>query len=182
MDIIAQGIGIVAMFFNIFSYQQKSGKGVIGFQLFGGMLFAINFFMLGAIGGGILNVIAVIRAILFLNREKFKMDRIGWMFAFLAAYVASYVLTFTVFGKEPTVFNFVIECLPVIGMMLTTIAFRFSDAGIIRRYGFLCSIAWLIYNIAVLSIGAICCEAFSIISIIVGFLRLDRKKEADKKA
>ena len=41
---------------------------------------------------------------------------------------------------------------------------------------FVSSPAWLIYNIISLSIGAICCEVFSLISILVGLLRLDREK------
>lgn len=176
MDIIAQAIGIVAMIFNILSFQQKTDKGVIGLQLFGGLLFSINFFMLGAYGGGMLNVVCVIRAIVFLNKKKFNTSSPVWLAVFVAAYIASYIMSFTVFGTEPTVFHFILECLPVIGLTCTTIAFRHTDAGIIRRYGFVCSIMWLIYNIAVMSIGAIFCEAFSIVSIIIGMLRLDRKK------
>ena len=34
------------------------------------LLFAINFFMLGAYSGGLLNAVAVIRAILFLKKDK----------------------------------------------------------------------------------------------------------------
>ena len=33
--IIAQAVGIIAMLFNIFSYQQKSAKRIIAFQFFG---------------------------------------------------------------------------------------------------------------------------------------------------
>ena len=174
-DWIAQGIGIAAMAFNIFSYQQKTRSGIIAFQLFGGLLFSVNFFMLGATVGGILNVLAVIRAIVFLNKEKLHADRPIWLFGFVAAYAVTYVLAFTVFGKEPTAANFVIELLPVIGMTATNISFRLTDAKSIRRYGLISSPSWLIYNIVNLSIGAICCEAFSLCSIVIGILRLDRK-------
>ena len=67
IEIIAQIIGIFAMLFNILSYQCKRQKAVIAMQLFGGLLFAVNFLMLGALVGGILNIIAVLRAILFLS-------------------------------------------------------------------------------------------------------------------
>ena len=46
-EITAQAIGIVAMAFNVLSYVQKSAKGLICFQLFGTILFATNYFMLG---------------------------------------------------------------------------------------------------------------------------------------
>ena len=73
LEWIAQIIGIVAMGIIILSYQQKKQSTVIAFQLFGSALFAINFFMLGAIMGGLLNFIAIIRAIVFLNKKKVEL-------------------------------------------------------------------------------------------------------------
>lgn len=172
---IAQVISIAAMIFNILSFQNKKASGVIAFQLCGGALFAVSFIMLGAYSGGILNAVAVIRAILFLKKDTFKTDKLFWLPIFTAVYILAYIATFTIFNKEPTVINLIIECLPVIGMVATTVAFRYSDAGIIRRYSLVSSCSWLIYNISSLSIGAICCEAFSIVSIFVGMYRFDRK-------
>ena len=95
----------------------------------------------------------------------------------MIVYFASYILTFTVFGKEPTVFNFIIEFLPLIGMIATTISYRFTDAKAIRRFGLISSPAWLVYNIANLAVGAILCEVLSLGSIIIGIIRLDRKNQ-----
>lgn len=173
-DISAQLIGIFAMMFNILSYQQKTRTRAIAFQLGGALLFAVNFLMLGAIVGGILNAVAAIRAVVFLNRDKLQANRVSWLVGFIAVYIASYVLTFTVFDKEPSTLNLLIEILPVIGMTATTISFRLSDAKAIRRYGLISSPCWLIYNIANFSIGAILCEVLSLGSIIIGMLRLDR--------
>lgn len=178
---IAQIISIAAMAFCILSYQQKKAEGVITLQLFGGVLFAISFLMLGAYGGGILNIVAAIRAILFLKKDTFHTDKPFWLPVFFTVYVLAYVATFTVFHKEPTPFHLILECLPVIGMVATTLAFRLGDARIIRRYSLVSSCSWLIYNIAALSIGAICCEAFSIVSIFIGMYRLDRKKPENKE-
>ena len=180
LAIIAQGIGIVAMVFNIFSYQQKNQKNVILFQLFGGMLFGIHYWMLGAVVGALMNVIAVIRAIVFIFKEKLRADHIAWTVGFIAVFLVSYVLTFTVFGKEPTPINFLLEFLPIIGMTALTIGFRCRDAKAIRQFGLISSPAWLIYNIANVAIGAICCEVISLISIVVGMLRLDRKQSENE--
>ena len=177
MDLIAQIVGIAAMIFNILSYQQRTRGRVIAFQLVGGALFCVNFYLLGAIVGSLLNAVAVVRAIVFLNKEKLQAQRLPWLIGFTAVYLLSYVLTFTAFGKEPTAANLVIEFLPVIGMTATTISFRLTDAKSIRRYGLISSPSWLVYNIANFSIGAIACEVLSLGSIILGMLRLDRKKE-----
>lgn len=176
-EIIAQAIGIFAMAFNLLSYQQKTRKGAIIFQLFGTTLFTINFLMLGAMVGGLLNLVGAIRAIIFINKEKLRADHIAWQIGFIAVYFASYILTFTVFGKEATVFNLIIEFLPLIGMIATTISYRFSDAKSIRKFGLISSPAWLVYNIANMSVGAILCEVLSLGSIIIGIVRLDKKKK-----
>lgn len=178
IDVITQGIGIVAMAFNIFSYQQKSQKTVILFQLFGGMLFGLHYWMLGATIGALMNVIAVIRAIVFIFKEKLHADHIAWTVGFITVFLVSYALTFTVFEKEPTLTNLIVESLPVIGMTALTIGFRRRDAKAIRQFGLISSPAWLIYNIVNLSIGAITCEVISLVSIVIGMLRLDTQKDA----
>lgn len=175
IDIIAQAVGIVAMAFNILSYQQKTQRQVIAFQLFGSALFAVNYLMLGAMVGGILNVIGIVRALVYLNKERLRADRPIWLAGFTAAYLTAYVLTFTAFGKAPTFYNLYIEFLPVIGMTAITISFSMKDAKAVRRFGLISSPSWLIYNIASFSIGAIACEVLTLGSILIGMLRLDRK-------
>ena len=66
IEIIAQVLGIIAMAFNILSYQFKKKSAVITAQLLGATFFAVNFLMLGAVVGGILNILAAIRAVVFL--------------------------------------------------------------------------------------------------------------------
>ena len=176
-QIIAQVIGIFAMVFNLLSYQQKTRNKAIIFQFFGTTLFTVNFLMLGAMVGGLLNLVGAVRAIIFINKEKLRADHIAWQIGFVIVYFASYILTFTVFGKEPTVFNFIIEFLPLIGMIATTISYRFTDAKAIRRFGLISSPAWLVYNIANMAVGAILCEVLSLGSIIIGIIRLDRKNK-----
>jgi len=177
IEIIAQIVGIFAMLFNILSYQGKKQKTVIALQLIGGALFAINFLLLGALVGGILNILATIRAIVFLFKDKLKADRLPWLFGFVASYIAVYILNFTAFGKEPTAFNLIVEVLPVIGMLALNIGFMLKNASDVRKCGLVSSPAWLIYNIIVGSWGAIACEALTLISIFVGMFRHDKKRK-----
>lgn len=172
----AQAVGLLAMAFNILSYQQKTRERAIVFQLCGGGLFAVNFLLLGATTGAVLNLIAVIRAIVFLKRETFHANHPAWLAGFILTYLGSYVLTFTLLGKEPSIANLVTEFLPVIGMTATTLSFRLTDAKAIRRFGLISSPSWLIYNLCCFSLGAIVCEVLSLGSILVGMLRLDRQK------
>lgn len=175
-DIIAQSVGIVAMAMNILSYQQKKQRNIIIMQFFGASLFAVNMFMIGAVVGGFLNLVGAVRAMVYYNKERFRADRIVWVFGFGALYFVSYALTFFVFGKEPTAINLIVEFLPIIGMVATGIGFYLSDAGAVRRLGLISSPSWLVYNIFNFALGGIICEILALLSIFIGMLRHDRRR------
>lgn len=174
MELVAQIIGIIGMAFNVLSFNNKSAKTVIAFQFFGSLFFSVNYFMLGAPVGALLNLFGIIRAVVFYNKERFKSESPIWIAAFACVYVAIYVLSFTVFGSEATPKNLILELLPVLGTLVTTVSFRFKEARLIRRLGLFSSPLWLTYNIFKLTIGGICCEALNLVSIIIGMLRFDR--------
>ena len=176
-EIIAQAIGIIAMAFNILSYQGKKQSTVILLQLFGGTFFAINFLMLGATVGSILNIIGAFRAIVFLFKDKLKTDRLPWFVGFVALYIIVYILNFTVFGKPVAAKNLIVEMLPVIGMVALNIGFRMKNASDVRKLGLISSPAWLIYNVMVGSWGAILCEVFTLGSILIGMIRHDQVRK-----
>jgi len=172
----AQIFGILGMAMNVLSYQGKEKKALILMQLFGSLFFAINMFMLNAIMGGMLNTIGIARALIYSNSEKLKnIKKINLIFAFL--YILSYVAIFTVFKKEATVFNLIVEILPLIAMLATTIGFSMKKAANIRRLTLISSPSWLIYNCLVFSLGGILCEVFSLVSVFIGILRFDVKKK-----
>ena len=178
IEIIAQAFGIIGMLMSILSYQQKGKARILTFQLLGSVLFVVNFFLLGAFSGAILNFVAIVRALIFIYEDKVRADHPAWTIGLTATYVLSYVSVFTVFGKEPTAINLIVEVLPVIAMTVTTIAFRHKEDKILRRVAFISSPLWLTYNVVCFSVGAIICETISIFSIIIGILRFDRKKSA----
>lgn len=177
--IICQIIGIVAMSLVFISYQQKKQNTLIRLQLFSSALFAVHFFMLGAVMGGVLNIVSAFRAFIYSNKEKFKGEHIGWLLLFSGISIAAYIVNFTVLKTEPTLKNFIIEVFPVIAMISLSMGFRTKDAKASRNYSLICSPSWLIYNIAKLSIGGIMSDSFAVISIIIGKIRLDLKHKQE---
>ena len=174
-ELIAQIIGLVAMAVAILSYQGKAKRTVILMQLVSTLLFTINFGLLGATLGAVLNGIGFVRAIVFANKEKFHADHIGWLIGFIVVFALMYPVTFLFFDKEPTLKNFILELLPVVGMCAGTIGYHLKDAAHVRKLALIGSPCWLIYNIFSGSIGAVLCEVFSLISVLIGMLRHDRK-------
>ena len=177
METAAQIVGIVAMAFNILSYQFKKRESVIICHLFGSTLFAISFFMLGAFTGGILNAVDTVRGLIFYDKKKLKADSPVWIAVVEVIYILSYVATFTLFGKDFTLFNAIIELLPVVGLTALTVGYSKDDSKAIRLAGLISSPSWLIYNVVNVAIGAIICEVLSIISIVLGIVRHDIKRK-----
>ena len=65
MEVVAQIFGIIGMIFNIIVFQQKKQKMVLLFQFFAAISFAVNYFMLGAIIGGLLNLVGALRSVIY---------------------------------------------------------------------------------------------------------------------
>jgi hypothetical protein len=80
-----------------------------------------------------------------------------------------------VFGKELTAFNLLIELLPVVAMVVTTISFSMKNAASVRKLALIGSPMWLIYNVVFRTYGGVLCEAFSLVSVLVGMFCHDRK-------
>ena len=174
-EIIAQIFGLIGMAVAILSYQGKAKKTVILMQLVSTFMFTVNFALLGATIGALLNGIGFIRAIIFVNKDKFHTERIGWLIGFIVVFALMYPATFLLFDREPTLKNLVLELLPVIGMCAGTVGYYLKDAAHVRKLALIGSPCWLIYNVFTGSIGAVLCEVFSLISVIIGMIRHDRK-------
>ena len=110
MEFWIQAIGIVAMAMNIIAFQFKNKRTLLMLICVGSTLFSINMLMLGAITGGIMNILGAIRSLVYVNKDKLpSVKMVNAMF--IAAYLISYVLSFAVFGTEPTARNFILEFL-----------------------------------------------------------------------
>lgn len=176
IEIIAQIIGIFGMASNILSYQFKNKLKILIFQMCGAAFFSINFFLLGAIAGAVVNIINVALSLVFMYKDKTHAYHIAWSIGFSVLYVSAYVLSFLVFGVEPTAKNLITEFFPLIGAITTVISYRIKNASAIRKIGLIRSPAWLTYDILTFSIGGILCEIFTLISIITAILRYGEGK------
>ena len=173
MDFWIQAIGIVAMALNIIAFQFKNKRTLLLIICVGSGLFSVNMFLLGAVTGGIMTLLGVIRSLVYVDKNKLPIP-IKWVNAlFIVSYLISYVLSFTQFGTEPIIRNFVLELLPIIAMTAMTFAFAADNSKTIRLAGFINSPCWLIYNICNLAIGGILCEVFALVSITSALIRID---------
>ena len=70
MEILAQTIGIIAMAVGAFSLAQKNTKTILFIQIFSTALFSINYFLLGAYAGAVLNVLSLARNLIIRQKKR----------------------------------------------------------------------------------------------------------------
>ena len=176
MDLFAQILGVFGLIFNILVFQQKKQNRVLICQFFAASFFALNYFLLGAVVGGLLNLVGVFRSIVFYFEKRTKATGIPWLIFFIIAFASSYPITFFVFDTPMKIGNFIIELLPVVAMIIATVSLRTGSAKAVRYFGLLSSPMWLTYNCFSGSIGAIASEILNLISIVIVIIRLDIKR------
>ena len=182
MEFWIQAIGIVAMTLNVVSFQFKSKRKLLMCICAGSALFSVNMFMLGAVTGGIMNFLGVVRSLVYVDKEKLPIPIKLVNALFILTYFISYALSFTVFGTEPSARNLILELLPIIAMSAMTVAFAGDNAKTVRLAGFINSPCWLVYNIFNNAIGGILCEVFALVSISSSLIRIDiLGKKKDEK-
>ena len=180
MELTAQLLGFAGMTLNLISFQLRRQKDLIRVQFFSSIVFCLHYLLLGAVTGCVLNLVGICRAYVYSNKEKPWANHKYWLYLFIGAYFAVYVLTFAVLGKEVTAYNLLIELLPVIGMTCSTIGFYLESAAKVRRLSLMNAPTWLTYNIFNRSIGGALTEIFCLISVVVGIIRLDIKRAGKK--
>lgn len=185
VHIIAQIAGIAGAGLNIFSYQMKENRRLYLFKGIGGVLFALQFFLLGNLTAALLNLVSLMRAAALVS-PRFRSNR--WVFLVIQLmYIACCVFTF---GKGDVVFG---GAAMAMALSVVTTLMQLLETGVlltrngkIIRLAQVCVIspAWLINNFLTGSIGGVVTEVFGISSVILSFLRYGLngfETETDKK-
>ena len=164
--LIAQGIGFIAMFLNILSFQQNTNKRIVGVQIFKFMFFSVHFFMIGAYTGAALNLLGLFRnAIFFCRPRKWASNKL-WLYFFCVLYIVSGMLTYTD----------LIDVFPIFGMLCGTMAVYATNPKITRRFFFAGSFGWMVYSGVNFSAAGFITAILTIVSIIIAMVKYDFKK------
>ncbi len=160
METIGQIIGLVAAAIIILSFQAKNTKLLFFMQAIGGVLFAVSFFMLGAVTAALLNLIGMLRGLILTAGEKCN----KW-YVFVAIEVA--ILAIGIFSYE-NYLSIVTVCAQFVG----TASLWTRKGKMIRILQFcIVSPLWLFNNIMSFAIGGIITEVVSMLSVIVSIIR-----------
>lgn len=155
----------------VISYQQKTHKNILVFQMVSGLLFTAHYVLIGAYTGAVMNLVGAFRSLVYSNRNKKWASSVIWPVLFSIGFLISGILTW----------ENVFSVLPLIAMLMSSIVLWIEQPKINRILSIPTSSCWLIYNIKTESIAGTATEIFVLASIIIGILRLDIKKEKSNK-
>lgn len=164
MEILAQIIGILGTCAAFISFQLKENKKFFILQATSGLMFALNFLLLGAPTGCVLNLINIYRGAVMAGGKR--LHKLPFLISIQLIYIIATALTYT------NIFSVIALTAQLIG----TLAMWSGSGKTIRILQLFCvSPLWLVHNIFVFSIGGIVCEVFNIGSIIVSLIRFGKK-------
>lgn len=174
-EITAQAVGIIAAVISISSFQFKNNKMLFILRAISSILFALNYFLIGAFTAAIINAINIVCMLLMVYGERHRYIAIP--IGLSATYIVSVFFTY----------EGILSILLLVAQLACVISMWTADGLKIRLVQlFVASPIWLINNIIVFTIGGIVTEVFAIISVIVsivryGFKGLRRKENTERE-
>ena len=168
-DIFVQAVGIVAMFFCIAAFQAKKRNTILFMQMVGMGMWALHFFLLGEYAGCAMNGLAVLRAAVYVQREKHK-----WANSKLVP--AAFVCIFIAAGLVTWYLGDTMWFLPSIAMTITSIGLFCKNEQTVRKINLFSSPPWIIYNALAKSVPAVITESLTLVSVIIALIRYRKKQ------
>lgn len=173
MKIFAMIIGVVAVTVFLLSFQQKTRGRIIAFNATSRVLYILQYILLGAISGAVLDIIGIVASFLAGVKGHPKIKR------YMKILVPLVFLSFIVAGV--LTYKSFIDLFSVAGVVIHASALFLDDEKKIRTLSLVGSPFWLTYNLANLAVGSAIGDMLSICSILVAMFRYDiprRKKTA----
>ena len=160
-------IGILAVAAFLFSYQQKKRANIILFNVISRILYIIQYCLLGAFSGAVLDVLGTGSSIAAGQSERPRIRRFKWV---ILALVNAAIITAGLLLYEN-----IFSLFPIVGVLLHTSAFWIKNERIIRIVSLLGSPFWFVYNLTSLAYGSAIGDILTMVSIIIAMIRYRRQ-------
>lgn len=164
-EIVAQGVGYIGLLFGVLSCQLKQHKHILLCKTLNELVFGLQYLMLGAYTGLVMNSIGCVRNTVFSEQVKRGKSTVVAQIVFSVLFVVLGLL----FRSES-----VIACLIVIFSKIgTTVAYGLKNTTLLRLLTFPTYIGWLVYDIVCGSQAGILNQIFVTVSLTIAIVRLD---------
>ena len=162
-DWLIQGIGGVAIIATVIAFQCKKHHWILFWRSVSALIFVVQYYLLGAYTGVAMDLIGVGRNFLFAELVRKEKKTLPWVLVFTAVFITAGALTW-----QGWISLFIIAA-----KLISNAGYGNKNTLILRRMSLLTSVFWLIYNLYVFTLAGIACEAFAIVSILIGIARFD---------
>lgn len=163
MIYLAQLFGFFALVILIISFQNNNKKTLLKYQIFSSLFFAIQYLCLNAITGCLMNLMTMIRNIIY---KMFKKTPL--LFVSLIIII---MIILSVFS-----YNGLISLLPTIAVILYSVALWQKNLKITRITEIISCSLFIIYNINVLAIIGLISTIIELLFAIIAVYKFDIKK------
>ena len=174
MNFIPQIIGLLAVATFLLSYQQKKRENIIFLNTISRCLYILQYILLGAFSGAILDVLGAISSVVAGKKNKnFIKKHTKAILIFINSCMILSGVTIAIINRS------FLDLFSLTGVLFHTSAFWINDEKIIRRVSLIGSPFWFVYNFFSRAYGSSIGDIFTMVSIIVAMIRY---KNSDKNS
>lgn len=170
IPIIANIFGVLAVAMFVLSYQVKSRNGLILLNAGSRVLYVLQYILLGAFEGAVLDLVALLVSVLAQRKDK----------GIIRKHTSLFILAAKLFiiASGLALYQNIFSLLPIAGVLFETGALWLSKEKHIRILSFFGAPCWLAYNLVFHAYGSGIGNIMTILSIGIAIIRYDiRKKE-----
>ena len=163
-----QMIGYAGMLCALLSYQFRKNKIFFLLQAGCAVAFTVQFMLLHSYAAMLMNIVAILRGLIFAARDRLKSPL--WHMLLQVLFAGSCLVSFLFFGEK-----WWIALLLGVALCGGTLVMWGRDGKKIRQAQFfMISPLWIVNNVYYGSVGGTVCELFNMGSALVSFIRFRR--------
>lgn len=185
MEVLIQIIGFIAIAFNLVAVQFNTHGKIVALKTLGSFLFGVQYFLLHAYPGVVMELIGWIRNFIFMHVVKNNKPTKFWIYFFCLITVALGVITIIFTWQESlksvewltsdfmiaTILTIGISILSIIAKILSTVAYGINNAHTIRMLNIPSCSCWIVYNFIAFSLAGVINEIMCLTSIAIAEIR-----------
>ena len=171
VGMVAQLFGFLALGAVVLSYQQKNRLALLRLQILANALFALSYFMLGAMSMAVMSIINMARSYVFSKDETNWGKNPAWLYIFLAVPIIGSIIAW----EGP------LSLLVMSATLLLTVALYSKNLTFMRRMFLVPPLLYFTYNLANRAYGGIGSDLFSFASAAIAIWRFDIRKQKNKE-
>jgi hypothetical protein len=167
-NVLTTVVGVISVVILFMSYQMKTRGKILATYIGAAAGWMLYFILQGDLTSAVMNVIGIIRSVIFMQREKYKWaNSVFWLFFFIAIMVGCVLLTFSSWK----------DIFPLLGTVLGTISFFVLSETLLRVLNIGTYCMWIGNSISKGYVIAMISDAFALISCIISIIRYRKKGE-----